>query len=262
MATPHIPERSFESWIHDHPIEDAMLWKAAALDQYKRFWELAEALRVNIRAVGSHTSKSIKLPVVELAFPNGRILLRDNFHNVEMAVLWNFAPDVGYADMYQAVGAWVENPDGSETPVHVPADGWTWYLEQIASCEGYSWKGWSGAELLDGRITRVLVTHPATGGIYWNETTPAKKDMWNKRMTDPSWFHKDWSSGRIFTNDTFGPGAKLYVGYNTFLEGIAELIPAHARDIFEKGKKDFTLSADWDNVLARITAIVKAKPIS
>ena len=241
-------------WKDRNPIPDGMLWKGGAEKQIENFWSLAESFGVQVLVVREHTSKSINLPVVELLFPNkGRILLRDNFYNVEIAVLWNRAPKLEYSDVYQPVSEW-----NNDTKQKEEVDGWEWYLSQIKRCEEYSWRGWSPEELADQRITRVEVTRP-DGAKYWNETTPAKKDMWNKRMTDPEWHHKDWSSGALFYDGKFGPGAKLYVGYHTSLEGISSNIPWYAREIFKKGKKEFTVSSDWDRVRGIIERINAAE---
>ena len=243
------------AWQIAYPFHSEMLWKGGAERQIQDFWDMAKRRGVPIAVVGSHRSKSIMLPVVQLVFPNGRILLRDNFHSLEMAVLWDFAPDLKYGDVYRPVGKWGE--DGGWDA----ADGWTWYLNEIARCEGYSWKGWSPEELADPRITRVEITHE-NGSKYWSEKKIEEKERWNKRMTDPTWLHTQWGSGKLFTADAFGPGATFYIGYRTYLEGISELIPYQAQEIFERGQKDFTISTQWEAVEGIIDAIIAAPALN
>lgn len=239
------------TWSLGNPVPNQMLWKGAARGQIDRFWKLAKDLGVTIQVVSNHTSKFIVLPVVELTFPGqGRIMVRDNFHDVEFAVLWDKTPVLSYDDVYGLVCEWDEHG-------RVEVDSWTWCLKQVGSCEGYSWKGWTPAELADPRITRVEVFR-SDGSKYWVDKNPEEKDRWNKRMTDPEWLCKNWSSGGIFYEGVFGPGVKMYVGRHTFLQGIAEVIPATAHPIFTKGRKDFTVSSDWDSILDTINRIRNA----
>lgn len=233
-----------ENWVRNNPVPTEMYWKSEAHRQIKKFWDLAKTLGVNIQVLGHHTSKSIKLPVVELAFVNGRILLRDNFHTLEMAVQWDFAPALAYADVY---------PPAQDRFGETDARDWAWYLHEIDRCAGYSWRGWSEEEIADPRITRVQVNRD-NGSVYWNDMTPDRKDRWLKRMVDPEWHHRDWG-GRIFYEGVFGPNAKLFIGTATYLEGISDLIVREDQELFELGKRNFTLSTSWEAVFNIITAI-------
>lgn len=238
------------TWALENPVPNQMNYKGAAQAQIDKFWKLAKDLGVTIKVVGDHTSKSCKLPVVELTFPGkGRILIRDNFHSVEIAVQWNFVPALTYADVYKEAQSW--DNDGHENDRD-----WAWYCREIERCENYSWKGWSAEELADPRITRVEVSR-SDGSKYWVDTRPEEKDRWAKRWTDPEWHHKQWA-GRIFYDGVFGPTVKMYLGSNTFLEGISELIPYTDRGIYEKGKQNFTVSTSWDDVSGIIDRIRSA----
>jgi hypothetical protein len=239
------------TWALDNPVPDIMIYKEGSRRQIQKFWDLAKGLEVGITVVGSHISKSIKLPVVQLAFPGkGRILLRDNFHSLEIAVLWDFVPDLKLWDIYP------EAQERTETGRDGPKN-WEWYKYHISRCEGYSWKGWSEAELADPRITRVEVDR-GDGYKYWTDTTPAKKERWAKRWTDPEWHEKDWG-GKVLWEGTFGPDATLYLGTCTFLEGIGDLIDSSARAIFDgTGQDAFTVSTSWEDVSGIITRIVNA----
>ena len=126
-------------------------------------------------------------------------------------------------------------------------------MVQIASCEGYSWKGWSPEELADPRITRVEVSRD-DGSKYWKDTTPDKKEMWLKRMTDPKWY-RGYSGTELFYDGEFGPGVKLYAGHTTYLEGITD---RNVRGIYCKGEKSFTVSTDWDRVQSIIEDILNS----
>ena len=238
-------------WVLNNPVPRNMVYADSAYDQVKKFWVLAKDLGAKVSVVGHHTSKSIKLPVVEMVFPNkGKILLRDNFHSLEIAVLWDYVPDLEYRHVYRHVGEWVGDGKYEEQ------DGWKWYLNQVSRCEEYSWKGWSDEELNDPRITRVQVSR-SDGSKYWVDTTPDKKEMWLKRMTDPAWYYR-YSGGCLLHDGEFGPGVALFMGCSTFLEGISDLIPYGARETYRKGKKDFTVSTDWDRVQLIIENILNS----
>ena len=106
-------------WVLDNPVPSNMYYAGSANDQAKKFWVLAKSLKATPSVVGHHTSKSIKLPVVELVFPNkGKILLRDNFHSLEIAVLWDYVPNLEYSQVYRHVGEWVGEGEYKEQ------DGW------------------------------------------------------------------------------------------------------------------------------------------
>lgn len=73
---------------------DQLLWKGAAAEQFARFKELRETIteasgrHVSDNVISTHTSKSIKLPVVEFTIPATGLTLtmRDNFYDVKVSV--------------------------------------------------------------------------------------------------------------------------------------------------------------------------------
>lgn len=166
-------------------ISDTMLWEGSALEQLRYFEGLANSLGVECRAVGSHYSKSVELPVVLFEREDGvRFYLRDNFYDVNVSVV---SP------------ASIERPLG-DLLAHSKKD-WDWYLTEVERCEGYSWRG--------DRDERY---------------DPAKIDRWGRRLESPEWWGRDWSSGVISYEGTFGPGAALYVQPYTFAGGIEDAV--------------------------------------
>jgi hypothetical protein len=90
-----------------------MLWRGAAADQIDKFEKaviaLAKRFRVEAAVVGSHSSKSIDLPVIMLSTDVGMFTLRDNFHDINlMAILKDPASltlDQFYADIQTPTAA-------------------------------------------------------------------------------------------------------------------------------------------------------------
>lgn len=86
-----------------------MIWKGAALDQLDWFKKLAELTGcTDTRVISYHTSKSIKLPVVEISRPGLSMIMRDNFHDIKVSVdsrqpidhdLWGMATGVTKHDL-------------------------------------------------------------------------------------------------------------------------------------------------------------------
>jgi hypothetical protein len=81
-------------WIVANPPREKMIYREAARNQ---FCFLASTLRpllfasfnpaeCNAHVIGMHTSKSIKLPVVEFWMPGLRIVVRDNFYDWKVSV--------------------------------------------------------------------------------------------------------------------------------------------------------------------------------
>lgn len=227
-------------------IDDKMYWKGAALDQLGRFRRLAEGLGVEPRAVGSHRSKSIDLPVVELVVGGVRCLLRDNFYSVEMAVQSPQPVTLPIASLFAGI---LEPHD------------WAWYLAQIDRARGYSWKFWTDEEMDDPRILRVIVTRENGMRQEWT-VTPEVKDRWLKRLTDPEWYGKDWDAPLTY-DGAFGPDAVLFVQDHTYCEGISDLIPREDRSAYVPGKSCFAVSLGTyeqaETLIRRISGMTGAR---
>lgn len=207
-------------------IEPEMLWKGSALDQIKHFEEmvvnLSKQIRLEARVSGSHTSKSIHLPVISITTNAGEFTLRDNFYDVNlMAVL--HSPTVMPLDEFFA---------GIQDPVS-----WTWYLEQIERARGYSWREWTDDEMEDPRILRVKDKRP--GVNMWWDKKAEEKDRWANRMTNPVWYTRDWSSGEVSWDGEFGPGAELFIQRHAFAQGI-DVKTTNRK--YQRGIKDFIIA--------------------
>lgn len=211
-------------------IRDTMLWKEAALDQLVRFEALAGRLGVPLTVAGSHTSKSISLPVVRLFVNNNIFLLRDNFGDVNLCVLSHSKIGLSFSEMLDGVCKVLD---------------WDWYLGEIAKCRGYTWDYFTDEEMDDPRILRVVKPHkrgnPGDKPIEWTVRAD-QKDRWLKRMIDPAWYCKDWSSGMICWEGEFGPGVKLFVQHHPFAEGIEKLVPRKALEPYSPGTTMFALA--------------------
>lgn len=204
-----------------HPIRDTMLWKEAALGQLKNFELLAESFNVRPNVISTHTSKSINLPVVMMELKGGTVVLRDNFHDVNVAIAWrnDFTSRLLASDLF-------------------PAHDWEWYMEQVNRCRNYTYLGWTDEEMDDPRILRVGVTNPS-GHSYWSEVRGAEKDRWIRRLTDPAWYEHDWSSGYLITDGPLGPGCKFRMMQRCFLQGMGGL----PSDMIEPWKPGMTSGA-------------------
>lgn len=160
-----------------------MYFRQAAIGQIRRFRELAELLGLPVMVLDTHRSKSIDLPVVtfETARADAYVTVLDNFHEVDVHYRGHTAAPVSLTPEechYQKL-------DGAA------------YLEEIAKCEGYSWRGWTPEEILDQRILRVQVTNEG-GGTWWNDARSwARKERWINRFTSAEWYSKDWSGGEL-----------------------------------------------------------------
>lgn len=232
-----IPEGgSLDAWQEQNPVRDEMLWKGAAIKQIERFREMGREMNASVEVVGHHTSKSIRLPVALITGTHGRFLLRDNFHDLNLCVLWDFPPDLRYGDLYVAKT-------------------WEWYLNEIERKRGYCYKGWTEEEMADPRILRVQVTYD-NGNTLWREVKGDEKDRWTARMTSTAWFERDWSSGRLFVEGEMGPGCTLYRADRAFCQGISDVVPYDALQPWEPGKTQFTLALpDYDRAVEVMRAV-------
>jgi hypothetical protein len=97
-----MPGVPLQQWVDKHPVRDEMLWKGGAEGQIAFVrdsllpvfasgltFDHYEDYKKMVTVIGSHTSKSIKLPVFQLARPDQdlTIVLRDNFMGWKMSVM-------------------------------------------------------------------------------------------------------------------------------------------------------------------------------
>lgn len=226
-----------------------MLWKEAALHQLRDFSALSKRLNKPAIVVGSHTSKSIPLPVVKFTIDGYRFFLRDNFYGVNLCVLAPSPIDVPIAELFSGI---IEPKD------------WNWYLGEIARCRGYSWKYFSDEEMDDPRILRVFrpPEHSYDGAPREWDCDKAEKDRWLKRMTDPEWYYKDWSHSKLSWDGEFGPGVQIFFQGHAFLEGISALPEVFKErgwnQPYERGCKAFALDVgNFENAEKLIRKLVR-----
>lgn len=214
-------------------INDNMIWKRAALEQLDQFKSLASRLNTSAMAVGSHTSKSISLPVVLLVIEGNRFLLRDNFHDINLYVKSPNPVELSLAEFFEGVREGLD---------------WDWYLEQIDKCRGYSWREWTNEQIDDLELLQLSPDAPS----YAVKSKDCKL-RWSKRLESPEWWSKDWSSGALTYEGTFGPGVVLFAQRTPFAEGISDLIPFTTPTKYLPGCSEFMVSLS--NIEAAETVI-------
>jgi hypothetical protein len=93
-------KESLSRWLAANAVGDNMIFRAAAVRQFELLQKLQRCLfaiedstSIALRfadhctnVIGTHTSKSIKLPVVEFMLPRVRLVMRDNFYNWTISV--------------------------------------------------------------------------------------------------------------------------------------------------------------------------------
>lgn len=186
-------------------IKDTMLWRDAALGQVKNFELLARDFNAATAVVSSHWSKSIALPVVLFELNGGTVVIRDNFHDVNVAVAWrdDFTSRLLASDL-------------------LSVSDWAWYLGQIERCRSYTYRGWSDEEMADPRILRVYV-QPGTERGYWSSVSGACKDRWVRRMNDTTWYTEDWSRAVLVPDRPLGPDCTFRELHRCYLQGMEAL---------------------------------------
>jgi len=106
---------SLQRWVDSHPVRDEMLWKGGAEGQIAFVrqallpvfasglkFDNFEDYRNMLTVIGSHTSKSIKLPVFQLSRPdrNLQIVLRNNFMDWKMSVISEAPIDADFTGLF------------------------------------------------------------------------------------------------------------------------------------------------------------------
>ena len=210
-------------WAAKNQPSGSMIWKNAWAAQVKCFHDLATMMGMEAYVVSTHTSKSIELPVVEIWGLHGRFIIRDNFHDVNLAVIWDFPIDVPMSVIYSSMS-------------------WEQYCTAMRKKEKYDhWDQWTSEELNDPRILRVEVSR-VDGSTYWREVRWEEKERWLKRLSDPEWYRRDWSSAKLLVEgglSNMGPGCTFYVATHPFAEGMASVLKYNQQELYEVGKKAF-----------------------
>ena len=207
---------------------------AAALQQIGLIQQLAARLGATFTVAHFHTSKSIKLPVPTIKLGGLTLMLRDNFHDLNLYVKSDRVLTFPLNFFYQQ-----------------PND-YAWYLGQIERKREYCFRDWTDDEVNDPRILRVL----RKNGNGWSEIRGDEKDRWAARASSTAWYSQDWSSGELltegptpFTNETV-----FYRAGRAYAEGI----PAHAKP-YSQPCCEFILALDSWEELTRIAVGVAAQ---
>lgn len=203
----------------------------AALEQIGRASELNRRLGGELRLTGSHASKSIPLPVQAIELPGVRFTFRDNFHDINLLVEADREVRLPLSFFYKPMTF---------------AD----YMAAVKSKRNYSYQHWTDEEMADPRILRV--PHPKGS---WSEVCGAEKDRWTARMSDTSWYVRDWSGGSItavgpvpFTEETV-----FYHAQTAHAQGIQ----SSALPYMEHSKIFMNCLRDWDELVRVCLGIVE-----
>lgn len=90
----HLPtEMEWSSWRSSYDPSQAMSWRGSALWQFRQIEHTMGQFDAPV-VVSTHRSKSIVLPVVRFGHRNGTVLVRDNFHDLNVCVRWVFPPSL------------------------------------------------------------------------------------------------------------------------------------------------------------------------
>lgn len=197
MSTEHV---ELGPWVLRNLPKPSMYWKDSALAQFQQMDAIGQETGLSASVVETHTSKSIELPVVRFEGSNGYFLVRHNFYDWNLAVVWNgpvalTCEQAGFAHLT-----------------------WDWYLGEINKKRNYSFKGWTEEEVADPRILRVLIQHEK-GHTYWSKASAEEKDAWAERMNSTEWYTSHWSSGLLLPDGEM-PGCGFWRGFHAFAEGI------------------------------------------
>lgn len=119
-------KEKLQDWISANKCSDEMLWKKASEQQIFFIRDLTrlvgndltyEDYRDNTAfVIGTHTSKSISLPVYSLERPGLRFILRDNFYNWKLSVISDKAINTEFDELFHTTPP-VE-PDYTGNPLH------------------------------------------------------------------------------------------------------------------------------------------------
>ncbi len=204
----------------------------AALRQISRMRTLARQLGARITVEHTHTSKSIRLPVPTITVPGLIIMLRDNFHDLNLFVRSEKELVLPLTFFYEPLT-------------------FAWYQQNMQKLRGYTYSDWTDAEIDDLRVLRVR----RKNGNGWSEVDGAQKDRWLARAISTAWYSHDWSSGELLTSgpSPFTDETTFYGARTAFGEGIP-----HSPKPYSKPCREFMNSVNtWDDLTRLCLGIVE-----
>lgn len=160
-----------------------MYWKGAAEREFERFFEFAKTLGGEPVVVSTHRSKSISLPVVEVATPYGvRCIVRDNFHDIKVSV---WCPEPCDHDLFGL-------PAGGDS-----------YLSRVYF-EGFQGEWIHDPFVLGAQKFSVCLGPliPFAQALRW-KFEPPEKDREKPKTPDNSWFDVEAAIRLVAVNSFF-----------------------------------------------------------
>lgn len=178
---------AFDKWVVDNRVREEMTWRGAALREFQSLAAFAEELGGHVSVVGYHTSKSIKLPVMEVTTPYGvRVIVRDNFHDIKVSV---WAPKPCNHDLFGL-------PAGGDS-----------YLHQVYF-EGFQEKWIHPPFMLGAKEFSVCLYRetflPFAKALRWYfETVKNKDPNYPPNPPEDDWIHLELERRQVATNSFF-----------------------------------------------------------
>lgn len=203
-------------------ISPTMHWRGAAIAQIEKFKQFCDDLDLPYEVVGSHSSKSIQLPVIRIACPGFNAFLRDNFYDINICVVAQKSINLSFSALF----------DG----IHEQKS-WEWYIEEIARARSYSWREWTDEQMDDPTLLKLEPDAPS-----YMCKSEGEKLRWINRLSDPAWYFNDWSRSTICCDGEFGPGAELWTQGHPFMQGIENLVSEDASKPYAPNCKEFALA--------------------
>jgi len=221
-------------------VDKQMIWHKSAAELVERFIAFAEAVEGDVSVVGSHTSKSLTLPVIQVKTPSLTVLVRDNFYDVNVCVR-------GYAPFALLVS---ELFDGV-----LETQDWVWYQGAMASARQHTWVNWTDTAMDDPSLLQVAFK---TGDqVFKCEVTAEQKARWLARLTSAEWYGEDWARDVILHDGALGPASRLFIQPFPQAEGISALVPAEALQPYHPGCTGFSLALIGRSALDRAKVIME-----
>lgn len=184
--------------------------------------------KYTLKVIGTHRSKSIELPVIQIDIQDYCFILRDNFYNIN---------------------CWIQ----STKPITVPFSvfykqyDFFWYVSEIQRAQNYLFKGWTTEEIDDPRILRVKVNN------LWRTISSQAKDRWLNRYLNTDWYRIDWSALTLIpTSSPITAITTFYKADHCYLEGIKNTNPKH----YDIGSQDFVICTQWTELETIVKTIL------
>jgi hypothetical protein len=223
-----------EDWLDRNSPRPELYFAVAAATQFEKWFELGQTLELTPHVVSTHMSKSCKLPVVAFRMPGGWVLLRDNFYDINLLVVWDSPIDFLSMD-----------------DVYGEPQAYSWYAQTLDQVRGYTFRHWTNEEIADPRILRVKVTTAADPKGHWSAVSAEAKDRWAERSTSVEWL-QDWGGHAIPTAERDADGrfcenTKFYRFDTPHLQGLREAFRSNNTfsyfGPFQPGQKAFVCVA-------------------